>query len=411
MNQKIKAIFLSPSLSRNIGGIYEIIRSLSSELRNAGVDVQALGIIDDGWDLDQKNWGSIPARAFPSSGPKIFGFSSELRREVMHSEADLLHLHSLWMHTSVIARDWANHKNRPYIVTPNGMLEPWALRNSGWKKQIAGLLYEKRMLLRATCLQANTKKEYKDFRAYGLTQPIAVIPNGVDLPDFIESSDEGRGSRACDQSSGRKTLLFLGRIHPKKGLPNLIRAFSQSLKTGGEGLTPWQLIIAGWDQGGHEVELIQLCEELGISVERRESRVECQNCEAEVVFWGAAFGAEKEKLLRSADAFVLPSFSEGLPMSVLEAWSYRLPVVMTPECNLPEGFADDAAIRIDTGTESITQGLNSLFSMSASDLQAMGARGRTLVEERFTWKTVAAEMREVYDWMLGVGATPSSVVR
>jgi poly(glycerol-phosphate) alpha-glucosyltransferase len=128
------------------------------------------------------------------------------------------------------------------------------------------------------------------------------------------------------------------------------------------------------------------------------------------VFFGPAFGEEKTSLLRSTDAFVLPSFSEGLPMSVLEAWSYRLPVVMTPECNLPEGFAADAAIRIETGAESIVQGLNSLFSMSRSDLHAMGAKGRTLVEERFTWKTVAAQMREVYDWMLGGGATPSSVV-
>jgi poly(glycerol-phosphate) alpha-glucosyltransferase len=98
-------------------------------------------------------------------------------------------------------------------------------------------------------------------------------------------------------------------------------------------------------------------------------------------------------------------------MSVLEAWSYRMPVVMTPECNLPEGFAADAAIRIETGVESITQGLYSLFSMSSSDLQAMGAKGRALVEERFTWKTVAAQMREVYDWMLGGGTTPSSVVK
>ena len=98
-------------------------------------------------------------------------------------------------------------------------------------------------------------------------------------------------------------------------------------------------------------------------------------------------------------------------MSVLEAWSYRLPVVMTPECNLPEGFAADAAIRIETDAESIAQGLGSLFSMSPSDLQSMGAKGRNLVEERFTWKTIAAQMREVYDWMIGGGTAPSSVIR
>ena len=96
-------------------------------------------------------------------------------------------------------------------------------------------------------------------------------------------------------------------------------------------------------------------------------------------------------------------------MSVLEAWSYRLPVVMTPECNLPEGFAADAAIRIETSADSIAEGLSTLFSMNDANLMSMGAKGRGLVEERFTWKTVAAQMREVYDWMLGGGAAPGCV--
>jgi poly(glycerol-phosphate) alpha-glucosyltransferase len=161
---------------------------------------------------------------------------------------------------------------------------------------------------------------------------------------------------------------------------------------------------------------MKLCEELDLSFSHKMHKeykmdpASVFSLQSSVIFFGPAFGDDKKSLLRNADAFILPSFSEGLPMSVLEAWSYKLPVVMTPECNLPEGFAAEAAIRIETGTESIFQGLNSLFSMSASDLQAMGARGRSLVEERFTWKTVAAQMREVYDWMLGGGNVPSSVI-
>jgi poly(glycerol-phosphate) alpha-glucosyltransferase len=174
--------------------------------------------------------------------------------------------------------------------------------------------------------------------------------------------------------------------------------------------------------------LIQLCEELELKSgkwkdegERRafdfagpavasHSLRRPSTLDSDVIFWGAAFGKEKEDLLRSADAFVLPSFSEGLPMSVLEGWSYGLPVVMTPECNLPEGFAADAAIRIETSVESIAEGLGTLFSMNDADLMTMGAKGRGLVEERFTWKSVASQMREVYDWMLGGGVAPSSVI-
>lgn len=401
------------------------------EIQRSGVDVQALGLIDAGWELDQNQWGDITTKVFAVSGPKIYGFSRGLQNEVMNSDADLLHLHALWMHTSVIASQWGGYTKRPYIVTPNGMLEPWALRNSGWKKQVAALLYENKMLHGATCLQANTEKELADFRAYGLRNPIAIIPNGVDLPDFTESSDEGRGSRAIEAGSdsrveGRestpRTLLFLGRIHPKKGLSSALRAFKKALDDRPSTLdSPWQFVIAGWDQGGHEAELMKLCEELGLKSEKfrngceataGSAKVESEKVrkfDSEVVFWGAAFGREKDALLRSADAFILPSFSEGLPMSVLEAWAYRLPVVMTPECNLPEGFAAEAGIRIETDVPSIARGLDTLFSMSDADLCSMGTRGYELVKQRFTWRTVAEQMRSVYDWMLGGGSPPECV--
>jgi poly(glycerol-phosphate) alpha-glucosyltransferase len=214
----------------------------------------------------------------------------------------------------------------------------------------------------------------------------------------------------------------LGRIHPKKGLTNALRAFKKALDDRPSTLdSPWQFVIAGWDQGGHEAELMKLCEELGLKSEKfrngceataESAKVESEKVrkfDSEVVFWGAAFGEEKDALLRSADAFILPSFSEGLPMSVLEAWAYRLPVVMTPECNLPEGFAAEAGIRIETDVPSIARGLNTLFSMSDADLCSMGTRGYELVKQRFTWRTVAAQMRSVYDWMLGGGSPPECV--
>ena len=165
---------------------------------------------------------------------------------------------------------------------------------------------------------------------------------------------------------------------------------------------------------------MQLCEELELSFSHREHKRhkghkgnESENNNnthiPDILFHGPAFGDEKKELLNSADAFILPSLSEGLPMSVLEAWAYGLPVVMTPECNLPEGFDAGAAVRITTGLEGVAGGLDELFSMSDSDLRSMGARGRELVRGRFTWQTVATQMREVYEWTLGAGAAPSCV--
>jgi poly(glycerol-phosphate) alpha-glucosyltransferase len=287
------------------------------------------------------------------------------------------------------------------------MLEPWAVSNSKWKKTLAGMFYENEMLHGAACLQANTRKEYADLRSYGLKNPVCVIPNGVHpVEPGISLEEKPVGSR--------RVLLFLGRIHPKKGLVNALKAWANLRKSPGHDV--WQFVIAGWDQRGHETALKMLCLDLGLSQEecplpsflRRSS---AYNQQADVVFVGPAFGKEKEALLGQADAFILPSFSEGLPMAVLEAWAHALPVVMTDHCNLPEGFSRAAAIRIGTEIASLCEGLRELREMPDRMRGIMGRQGRTLVMEKFTWPRVAAQMKEVYEWVLGGGDAPACVVR
>jgi poly(glycerol-phosphate) alpha-glucosyltransferase len=405
------AICLLESVSRTDGGIFEAECALQRELfMGQRIQVDVVGIEDQFTAQDASRWLPLKASAVKTRGPGALGYSPDLLA-TMDSKADLLYAATLWKYPSWAALQWAERTRKPLMVAPHGSLDIWALKNAAWKKRIAAVLFKDRQLRKASCIRALCHSEAEAIRAYGLTNPIAIIPNGVNLPE---------GDVTKTEAGDRKKLLFLGRIHPKKGIPNLIRAFAQSRVSRDECREPWQLVIAGWDQGGHEAELMKLCEELGLKSKKLKVEGEkvasdialdsgLSTLDAEIIFFGPAFGGDKKLLLRTADAFVLPSFSEGLPMSVLEAWSYQLPVVMTPECNLPEGFAADAAIRIETGAESITQGLDTLFSMSASDLQAMGAKGRALVEERFTWKTIAAQMREVYDWMLGGGAKPGSM--
>jgi poly(glycerol-phosphate) alpha-glucosyltransferase len=403
----IRTANLTGSVSRAAGGLYISVRRLVQELKLTGLQVAVLGTSDKFTQDDIGAWDPITVRTFKPIGPQQFGFSFGYLDFLNLYRPEILHTNGIWIYSSIVTHRYAARHRVPYMISPHGMLDPWAVRNAYWKKWIARHCFQDSHLRDASCLRALCESEVQSMRAYGLTNPISIIPNGIDLPE--EKNSEALKMNTKNRE--RRKLLFLGRIHPKKGIPNLLRAFAESRKSGGDEQVPWQLVIAGWDQGGHEAELMKLCAEMGLNFERRGTRDDGRETGASVVFFGPAFGDDKKSLLRGADAFVLPSLSEGLPMSVLEAWSYRLPVVMTPECNLPEGFAADAAIRIETGVESITQGLYSLFSMSASDLQAMGAKGRALVEERFTWKTVAAQMREVYDWMLGGGTTPSSVVK
>ena len=171
------------------------------------------------------------------------------------------------------------------------------------------------------------------------------------------------------------------------------------------------LVIAGWNQLDHEEELKRLAVELGIEcMDVRGARSVIRD-QLSVVFLGPQFNEDKVALYRTSNAFILPSFSEGLPMAVLEAWSYSKPVLMTPECNLPEGFAANAAIRIEPNVERITHGLFTLFQSSAADLQSTGSRGRALVAEKFSWPKIAHDMRAVYEWVLGGGAKPASIIR
>jgi glycosyltransferase involved in cell wall biosynthesis len=197
------------------------------------------------------------------------------------------------------------------------------------------------------------------------------------------------------RAQGRKVLLYLGRLHPKKNIAALIKAFAQTQKSEvrGRRSEKWVLAIGGWDQAGHEAQLRQLTSDLGLLTS--------------VLFLGARFGAEKDALYRACDAFVLPSLSEGLPMAVLEAWAYAKPVLMTPECNLPEGFAAQAAVQIDPTVEGIVQGLRTLLEIPEATLLEMGARGRRLVEQRFTWPRIAIQVKETYEWMLGGSPEPS----
>jgi poly(glycerol-phosphate) alpha-glucosyltransferase len=287
------------------------------------------------------------------------------------------------MYPSVAAHRWS-HRTKPYIVSPHGMLDSWALNNSRLKKRICAAVYENRNLRDAACLHALNKAEAEAIRAYGLRNPICVIPNGVELPVDSEARPAQEG----------RTLLYLGRLHPKKGLPKLVEAWSRVRKEAEK--TGWRLAIAGWDQNGHRTELETLAARL--------------HANSSISFVGPQFGADKTACYREASAFVLPSFSEGLPMTVLEAWSWRLPVLMTPQCNLPEGATAGAAIIMEPEVDNISAALYRLFSMTDTERKTIGVNGRILVEDRFQWSQIGSRMADVYDWMLGIGTRPDCVM-
>ena len=195
---------------------------------------------------------------------------------------------------------------------------------------------------------------------------------------------------------GKKILFYLGRLNPKKGLPALLNAWAGVQRHSPGIARDWHLVIAGWDQNGHEAELKNQAQALGI--------------DGSTLFPGPLFGPEKHAAYSRADAFVIPSMSEGMPTVVLEAWAYGVPVLMTPQCNLPEGFERNAAIKIETNPESIGGGLIGLFSLSDDSRRTLADAGRALVETKFSWPKIGREMHDVYEWILGQRSRPESVL-
>jgi poly(glycerol-phosphate) alpha-glucosyltransferase len=371
--------FLVGSVSRKAGGLFQSVRGLAKAVASANEEVRVFGIRDEQSAVDLQEWRPLSVQSFR---PRLraWGYSNQLVPAMLDAGLDVLSVHGLWKYCSVASQQWHRQTGRPYVVHPHGMLESWAVRNAMWKKRIAALLYENQHLRQAACLRALTQAEAQSIRSYGLSNPICVIPNGVDLPDLGESN-------AKTQSANRKTVLYLGRLHPKKNISNLIRAWNETFNLQGGSGEHWVLAIAGWDQGGYEAQLRQLTTDLGLLTS--------------VIFLGPQFGADKSECYRACDAFILPSLSEGLPMTVLEAWAHAKPVLMTPECNLPEGFEANAALRIGNALEEIAAGLRQLVDMSDNDRAAMGTRGRALVATNFSWPRIGQQMRAVYEWMLG----------
>lgn len=381
-------LHLLSSVSRANGGISESVRRLAQAQaqQNAG-QVKVLGLREAFTDQDLPLWKPLQPDCFHVRGPRALGYAPGLVDALARSPAEVVHQAGLWMFPSVAQRRAARRRKRPYVISPHGMLDAWAVQNSAWKKKLAAGLFERAHLEEAACLHALCAAEAESIRAYGLRNPICIVPNGIDIPPAAPTPrlPVWSGRVPADQ----KVMLFLGRIHPKKGLMPLVKAWAVMREL------PWHLVVVGWDQGGHQAEL--------------EAMVRALRLSERISFCGPLHGAEKAAAYAAAEAFILPSFSEGLPMTVLEAWAHGKPVLMTAACNLPEGFSAGAALEIFTEPDRLAQALLHVAGWPEKDRAAMGARGRVLAEKTFNWDHIAGELLAVYRWVAGQGPQPDSV--
>jgi glycosyltransferase involved in cell wall biosynthesis len=294
--------------------------------------------------------------------------------------ADILHNHSLWLMPNVYPAAAAQRWRKPLMISPRGTLSPVALRRSWLQKKIFWMLLQGRAVRAAACFHATSLQEYQDIRRAGLQQPVAIVPNGVDIPP-----DAGRQYRP-----GPRTLLYLGRLHPIKGLDNLLRAW-QGI---GRRFRDWQLRLVGPDEGGYRADLERLAGAL--KLERLE-------------FAGPRYGADKRGEYAAADVFVLPSHTENFGMNVAEALAQGVPVITTRATPWGAMPAQGCGWYVADDASALEGALSEALALDRPALERMGGAGRAWMERDFSWSRIAQNFEAVYKWLSRGGLLPASV--
>lgn len=310
-------------------------------------------------------------------------FSSELARALSAAAKShaILHTHGLWLMPNLYGAFAARrHPQAPVIYSPRGMLAPAALTFSKFKKELFWHLAQKKALSRATCFHATSIHEAEDIRRAGLNAPIAIIPNGIDVP-YIPSKQERAPSR---------TVLHLGRLHPKKGTHKLIEAWIRIQST----FPTWTLRIVGPSEKGY-VERLQQQANRGA---------------ARVTFEDGLYGAERLQAYCSAELFVLPTLNENFGLVVAEALAAGTPVICSKGAPWSGLHHHRCGWWIDHSVDSLELALRAAMSLSDTERSLMGARGRSWMAAEFSWESVARSMRSVYRWALGGAERPLCLV-
>lgn len=311
-----------------------------------------------------------------------FAISSSLARALGRKAktVDIVHNHSLWSMVNVAAGWVVPGKRAKLVTSPHGTLSPWALSRSRGVKWMLWPL-QRRALARADLLQATSLEEFQQIRDQGFTAPVAVVPNGIDVPVMPVRAYAATGTR---------TLLFLSRIHPTKGLDRLLHAWAelQASHTG------WRLIIVGTGEVAHVQEVHELAARLGVL------RVE---------FPGPLYGEAKGQTYFGADLFVLPTHSENFGMVVAEALAHGCPAVVGRGAPWSGLETEGCGWWVDISVPTLTAALDAAMELPPKELAAMGLRGRAWMARDYGWAAIGQKMDAAYRWLLTGGERPAWV--
>jgi len=382
----MKVLFITPYVGSAYGGISKIVLELVSALGDSGLQVD---LITTNADVFQKLevplncWiqrENYRVQYFPCWHKNDLIFSKEMLLWFYKhvSEYSLVHTHTVFSPLVSCCHWICRSKKVPYIITPHGMLEPWAIGYKSYKKRVYFNLIEISNLSNSAFIQGTASTESDNIADLCFNLNIVFVPNGIKGP-LLASNKEPDGLLVSQfpQLSGKKIILFLGRLDPKKGLDILAPAFAEAHKI----FPNIHLLIAGPDNIGFQSTAEKYFVKAGV--------------ESSVTFSGMLTGDLKQSALTMADIYVAPSYSEGFSMSILEGMAAGLPCIITTSCNFPEAAKARAARVVPPAKEALSTALIELLQ-SPEEAKKMGERANSLIAENYTWQKVSYRLMEEY---------------
>ena len=371
------AVHVVPSVAEEASGVSYAVLRLCESLINLGdrVELHCLAATENGF----RNFVHVHRPGI--GGLRPLGWSADMYSSLLEAarRSEVIHNHSLWMMPNVYSA-WAAKRSPCKLVTsPHGTLSPMALARSRWRKKLFWP-FQRDTLTRAACVHATGETEYRDIRALGLRAPVAIIPYGIDIPEPPK----------VVPGTSRRRLLFLGRIHPIKGVDMLLSVWRRLENE----FPDWVLAIAGPGESDYLASVQKLVQDLQL---RRLS------------FLGPRYGIHKSLCYWGSELFVLPSHSENFGFAVAEALAHGTPVVVSQGAPWEGLESNRCGWWIPLSEESLYNTLYKAMSMPPKDLRDMGARGRNWMRREFGWEEVGRRMARTYEWILHGGEPPTWV--
>jgi glycosyltransferase involved in cell wall biosynthesis len=319
---------------------------------------------------------------FLESTYSIF-FFHRIRKVFNANKTDVYHGNGLWQFPVHFMSSIAFSKKIPYIISPHGTLDEWSLKTGQLKKKLALKIFQRKDLKRASCIHVTSFREKQNIRSLGFKNPVAIIPNGIDLEN---------NSSNLNFVSKEKRILYLSRIHPVKGIENLINAWAKIDKTYRKG---WVVDIVGHGDCKYVNFLKQMIQE--------------KSLESELILRGPIYNNEKHRAFKEARLFVLPTLSENFGIAIAEALARSIPVITTKGAPWEDLEKFNCGFWLDIGVDPLKEGLVEAMGKSELELYDMGQRGRQLIENKYSMNSVSSKMFSLYNWILNKEDRPTFV--